>query len=142
MTASPNPAHLLSTFGFQWWYTAQASLSAYLSSVFGVWILRSLLHLTVQRQVRSHRLTTGKVDSSFLPHPRNVVVLLRRNCCQLLSGAKCALKGFAVIWVGRKNKFNIILKNCYPEPKVAAECLLLGNSLKPARTSLELSRKL
>lgn len=141
MTASPNPAHLLSTFGFQWWYTAQASLSAYLSSVFGVWILRSLLHLTVQRQVRSHRLTTGKVDSSFLPHPRNVVVLLRRNCCQLLSGAKCALKGFAVIWVGRKNKFNIILKNCYLEPKVAAECLLLGNSLKPARTSLELSRK-
>lgn len=128
------------TFGFQWWCTVQASLSVYLSSVFGIWILRPLLHLTVQRKVRSHR-PTDKVDFSFLPHPRNVVVLLCRICCRLLSGAKCALKGFAVIWAGRKNKINIILKKCYLKPKVAAECLLLGNSLKLARTSLELSRK-
>lgn len=32
-------------------------------------------------------------------------------------------------------------QNCYLKPKVAAKCLLLGNSFKLARTSLELSRK-
>lgn len=31
--------------------------------------------------------------------------------------------------------------NCYLEPKVAAECLLLGNSFQLARPSLERSRK-
>lgn len=55
--------------------------------------------------------------------------------------AKCLPKGLLFVWERRENRFNIILQNCYLKPKVAAECLLLGNSFKLARTSLELSGK-
>lgn len=60
-----------------------------------------------------------------------------------LSAAHCGqmfAHGFAFIWEARE-QIQHHPQNCYLEPKVAAECLLLGNSFKLARTSLELSRK-
>lgn len=50
-------------------------------------------------------------------------------------------QGFAIVWKGDREQIQHHPQNCYLKLKVAAECLLLGNSFKLARTSLELSRK-
>ena len=42
---------------------------------------------------------------------------------------------------GKRERIQHHPQNCYLKPRVAAECLLLGNSFKLARTSLEPSRK-
>lgn len=42
---------------------------------------------------------------------------------------------------GKREQIQHHPQNCYLKPRVAAECLLLGNSFKLARTSLEPSRK-